>query len=123
MNTTEINNLLPTSKHPAYIHFSDGTVVKYYDVDKTTRDAVVYREGESITFIHFDSTYDLDKNEVSPREARFSVTTEDGGMDWTQVFALIDSLWMDPDLAEEDPDTFREMVLDAFEGMGQLTEY
>lgn len=122
MNTTEINGLLPMADYPAYTTLSDGTVVKYYDVDGTTRDAVIW-DPESITFIHFDSAYDLEKNKMGPREARFSVTSEDGGIDWTQVFALIDSLWMDPDLAEEDPDTFQDMVLDAFEGMGQLTEY
>lgn len=122
MNTTEINGLLPMDDYPAYTTLSDGTVVKYYDVDGTTRDAVIC-DLESITFIHFDSAYDLEKNKMGPREARFSVTSEGGGIDWTQVFALIDSLWMDPDLVEEDPDAFQDMVLDAFEGMGQLTEY
>lgn len=122
MNTTEINGLLPMADYPAYTTLSDGTVVKYYDVDGTTRDAVIL--GSRVDHIHTLRFCLRSREEQDgPREARFSVTSEDGGIDWTQVFALIDSLWMDPGLVEEDPDAFQDMVLDAFEGIGQLTEY
>lgn len=93
MNTTEINNLLPTSKHPAYTHFSDGTVVKYYDVDKQPGTQLSTKKGESITFIHFDSTYDLDKNEMGPREVRFSVTTEDAAGNRRIARGIVEAIW------------------------------
>ena len=117
MKPTEINSLLPAKSHPAYVIWSDNVICKYYDTDDSTRDAVVL-DGESITFWHFES-----KNPVSQRQAQFSVTTEDGGIDWAQILGFIDTLWMDPGFAREDPRTFRKQVLSLFEGLGQLTEY